>query len=188
MLKQMDISALRSELEQHHRASYGWALSCCRRDPVEAEEVLQIVYLKIFEGKAKFRGESSFRTWLFAVIRKTAANERRGAFLRRLKLTAQAEHPPPVRLDDPGMELEHSEMQLRFQRALRELPARQREALHLVFYESLTLREAAVVMGVTIGSARTHYERGKKRLRRYLEQTEFAYAVDWRRKQNSSVI
>ena len=36
----------------------------------EAEEVLQTVYLKIFEGNARFRGESSLKTWLFAVIRK----------------------------------------------------------------------------------------------------------------------
>src|SRR5260370_25275125 len=87
----MDISAIKHELERHHRASYGWALSCCGRDPAEAEEMLQTVYLKIFEGKAQFRGESSFRTWLFAVIRKTAANERRKNFLRKLRLAPNSE-------------------------------------------------------------------------------------------------
>ncbi len=64
----MDIAELKAELETLHSASFGWALSCCRRDRGEAEDVLQTVYLKILEGKARFRGEAAFKTWLFAVI------------------------------------------------------------------------------------------------------------------------
>ena len=82
----MDESSVRALLEQHHVAGYGWALSCCSRDPGLAEDVLQTVYLKILQGKARYNGRALFRTWLFSVIRKTAAEERRRSFLRRLKL------------------------------------------------------------------------------------------------------
>src|SRR5215813_12246584 len=80
----MDISALKAELEKLHPASFGWALSCCCRNAAEAEEVLQIVYLKILQGKAIYRGESKLQTWLFSVIRKTALSERRKQWLRTL--------------------------------------------------------------------------------------------------------
>src|SRR5256712_7626116 len=80
----MDIAELKNELEKLHSASFGWAMSCCRRDYAEAEEVLQTVYLKIFEGKARYRGEASLKTWLFAVIRKTAIGEYRKRLLRNL--------------------------------------------------------------------------------------------------------
>jgi RNA polymerase sigma-70 factor (ECF subfamily) len=44
---------------------------------------LQTVYLKILEGKARYRGEASLKTWLFAVIRKTAIGEYRKRLVRR---------------------------------------------------------------------------------------------------------
>ena len=71
----MEISELKTELERLHSSSFGWALSCCNRDRAEAEEVLQTVYLSVLEGKASYRGEASFKTWLFAVIRKRTVGE-----------------------------------------------------------------------------------------------------------------
>jgi RNA polymerase sigma-70 factor (ECF subfamily) len=158
----LDDAGMRQALEAHHAESYGWALSCCRRQPDQAENVLQLVYLKVLSGKAVFHGESSFRTWLFAVIRKTAAHEYRLDILRTLRLSRI---PRPLEAapvsGQRGFEVGLKE-------ALAKLPARQREVLQLVFYHELSIAEAAKVMGVGIGSARTHYERGKKQLREKL--------------------
>src|ERR1700732_103750 len=156
----MDIAELKAELETLHSASFGWALSCCRRDRAEAEEVLQTVYLKILEGKACFRGEASLKTWLFAVIRKTAIGEHRKNILRMVRWSDTSEQATSVSpLEQPGVALEKSETQAVFQNALKSLPRRQREVLHLVFYQDLSLSEAAVVMSISIGSARQHYDR-----------------------------
>lgn len=183
----MDLSELKAELERLHGSSFGWALSCCRRDRADAEEVLQTVYLKILEDKAHYRGESNLKTWLFAVIRKTAISERRKTLLRALKSKAGSTASIPFSVE-PATELEKSEGRERFQRALERLPARQREVLHLVFYEELSLREAADVMSVSIGSARQHYERGKKRLRESFDREVVDYGVSWRRKENPGAV
>ena len=181
----MEITELKAELERLHPASFGWALSCCRQNRSEAEEVLQMVYLKILQGKAVYRGESKLQTWLFAVIRKTAISEQRKQLLRSLNSIVS----PGTRADaEPESEFERSEMQRRFQEALAELPARQRETLHLVFYQDLSLSEAAEVMSVSVGSARRHYERGKKRLREALDREGVDYGVGWRRKENSGAV
>jgi hypothetical protein len=47
------------ELEALHPAGFGWALGCCRWDHQEAADVLQAVYVKVLEGKARFDGRSS---------------------------------------------------------------------------------------------------------------------------------
>lgn len=167
----MDDAELRQALEQHHRAAYGWALACCSRHPADAEVVLQTAYLKILEGKARYGGSSSFRTWLFAVVRNTASDHRRREWLNRLRLNRHAESAPPLvahRFED---EVYRSEVQSLFLRALQSLPRRQQETLQLVFYHDLSLAEAAEVMGISIGSARTHYERGKKQLRRLMAES-----------------
>jgi len=186
----MEIADLKAELERLHPASFGWALNCCRRDATEAEEILQTVYLKILEGKARYRGESSLKTWLFAVIRKTAASEYRRRLLRSLRLVADPNEVPDriAPHESPTATVERSEVQTHFQDAFKALPKRQREALHLVFYEDLSLREAADVMGVSLGSARQHYERGKKKLRESLERMEMGYGNSWQRQQNPSAI
>jgi RNA polymerase sigma-70 factor, ECF subfamily len=147
-----------AELERLHPASYAWSLSCCRRDRDEAEEVLQDVYLKILEGKARFDGRSSLKTWLFAVIRRTAASRARKKFVRDLLLAKWAREevrPLPV---------EYSETASILLSALTRLARRQREVLELVFYHDMTIEEAALLLNVSIGSARVHYQRGKKQL------------------------
>ncbi|MEK6302706.1 MAG: RNA polymerase sigma factor [Acidobacteriota bacterium] len=160
----MDGAELRSELEKHHRESYGWALSCCHRNPAEAENILQTAYLKVLDGKARFQGKSSFKTWLFSVIRLTAIDHRRRELLGRLRLVRHEE--TQVRVGSSFEDAVYrSELQTMFQQAIGALPRRQQEVLQLVFYHDLSLAEAAEIMGVGLGSARTHYDRGKKQLR-----------------------
>src|ERR1044071_2209519 len=81
----MDRAELERQLQAIHAASFAWALACCDRDRNDAEDVLQTVYVKVLDGKARFDGRAAFRTWLFAVIRTTAAAQRRTRWLRRLR-------------------------------------------------------------------------------------------------------
>jgi RNA polymerase sigma-70 factor (ECF subfamily) len=165
----MTAGDLERELEALHQASFGWALGCCRRDREEAADVLQTVYVKVLEGKAKFDGRSSLKTWLFATIRRTAAEGRRRRWVRALALgrwTARRPDPPPA--GDAEASMAEGETLRALRAALDSLPARQRDLLHLVFYEDLTIAEASAVLRISEGSARTHYARGKERLRQRL--------------------
>src|SRR6266851_1394140 len=84
--------SLEQELRSLHSASFAWAVACCgyRRD--EAEDVLQSVYLKMIEGRAHFHGKSSFKTWLFGVIRLTAKEKHRQTVRERLGLARFGVH------------------------------------------------------------------------------------------------
>lgn len=163
---------LRTQLECAHGESFGWALTCCRGDREAAEEILQSAYLSVLDGRARFDGRSSFRTWLFGVIRVTAAAQRRSAWLRTLFLERVTNHTAPgaAPAADAAAELESRNGRLRA--ALLGLARRQREVLQLVFYHDLTVEDAAGVMGVSVGSARTHYARAKQQLAKRLGRAE----------------
>ena len=155
-----------AELERHHADCFAWAMACCGRDRAEAEDVLQTSYLKVLDGRAVFASRSTLKTWLFGVIRRTAAEHRRWRALRRLRPASLADRADPS--PDPATAASRSDSTERLVAALATLTTRQRELLHLVFYQDLTIAEAAGVLGISIGTARTHYERGKQRLRQLL--------------------
>jgi RNA polymerase sigma-70 factor (ECF subfamily) len=161
---------LEVRLERLHEDSFGWALSCCGWNEADAEDVLQTTYLKVVSGRARYAGRSAFKTWLFGVIRLTAREHRRRArSLRERAERLHVEGEGGARVDDPAI---RAELRQTLLAALGTLPERQREVLHLVFYQDLTVREAADVMEVSLGTARVHYDRGKKQLRALLSAKE----------------
>ena len=123
---------------------------------------MQKAYVKVLEGKACFEGRSTFRTWFFGVIRRTAQEHRRWSRVRSLWAPLSGKEPSSGRSVDERIERhEHGALLCN---ALEALSERQREVLHLVFYEEMSIVEAATVLGVSIGTARQHYERGKANL------------------------
>lgn len=159
-------------------------MACCDRDADLASDVLQQAYFKVFSGKAKFDARSSLRTWLFGVIRLTALESRRYRVLRLFWGRATREGPargagephepdddPAAEAPSPSASLAERQRAEAIEAALAKLPPRQREVLHLTFYEGLTVREAAEIMGISLGSASVHYERGKSRMSELLRES-----------------
>jgi RNA polymerase sigma-70 factor (ECF subfamily) len=162
---------LPGELERLHPASFSWALTCCGREREEAEDVLQTSYMKLLDGRARFDGRSTLKSFLFGVILRTAAESRRRHRLERWRgaiLGLRAPDPTPPH--GPEELALRSEEVARLRGALPRLTRRQRQVLELVFGQEMTIAEAADVLGIGIGSARTHYDRGKKRLARELDR------------------
>lgn len=153
---------LRSELAARHVDAFGFALACCQWNRAQAEDVVQAAYLKVLDGRARFGARSSFRTWLFGVVRTTAAEHRRATWRRLSAWRRSARSEPQEPEPDDSTSLADA---ARLRRELSALPTRQREVLHLVFYGDLSISQAAEVMDVALGTARAHYERGKRRLR-----------------------
>src|SRR5438309_8816269 len=135
---------LEAELEREHPNGFAWALYCCQGDRTEAEDVLHLTYVKILEGRARFAGRSTFRTWFFGVIRRTAWEQRRAGVLRWLRLATwrvsggDQRDPAP----DPAGQVIEADTRRRLGEALGKLSRRQREMMPLVFYQDLSGPEA----------------------------------------------
>jgi RNA polymerase sigma-70 factor (ECF subfamily) len=164
---------IEGELGRLHAASFGWALWCCDHRREEAEEVLQTAYVKVMEGSARFDANSSLRTWFFGVIRRTAWEQRKRRWLHEQLLGRwYTSRPATAPTPDPEAMASGSESSRVLLQALSGLPRRQREVLHLVFYQDLTVEEASRVLKISVGTARTHFARGKEQLRQLLAVSE----------------
>jgi RNA polymerase sigma-70 factor (ECF subfamily) len=156
---------------EHHESLFRFALALGGRDQEEAMEVVQQTYVEVLEGRADPLGAERPKAFLLGVVRRVAASRRRrrsiwGRILRLEPILTQAKPP------DPESSAATSERRDLVRQALAALPPRQLQVAALVFAEDLTLEEAARVMGVSLGSARTHYHRAKQRLARLLDKDD----------------
>ncbi len=151
----------RSALEAIHSQVYGWALSRCDFDHATAEDLMQQAYVELLSGSALFDNKSTLKTFVFGVVQNLARSRYRrlSSRLRLVRKYPQETVTEVAELrDDDGV-----------WRAVRALPARQRDIIELVFCRDLTVEQAAAVMGVSVGTARVHYDRAKKALRQRLQ-------------------
>jgi RNA polymerase sigma factor (sigma-70 family) len=165
----------------HHAALFRWARALAFGDEEEAMEIVQQTYLQVMEGRADLVGADDPVAFLFGVARRVAASRRRrrsvwGRILRLEPGRASARGATA----DPESEASYQEQAGRVRQAVRGLQGRQREIVELVFVHDLTVEQAARVLGLSVGSARTYYHRAKQKLARLLEPREGA-GVDARR-------
>ncbi len=155
----MNRNQLETLLQQHHREAFLWARQCCGFESELAKDVIQQVFLKILEGKAKLREDRNPKTWLFSIIRFTALDE-----LRKMGKWESLEKETEVAWEEDETD------EVNYEGLVRRLPKMQQEVLLMVFYHDMTLEQSAEVLQLHIGTVRTHYDRGKKRLKELIEK------------------
>lgn len=154
----------RAALEAIHGQVYGWALSRCDFDHATAEDLMQQAYVELLSGNARFDNKSTLSTFVFSVVQNLARSRFRRVssrlrLVKKYHLESIVEHVETTELAvDDGI-----------WRAVRALPARQRDIIELVFCRELTIEQASAVMGITTGTGRVHYDRAKKALRERLQ-------------------
>jgi RNA polymerase sigma factor (sigma-70 family) len=142
-------------------------LSCCNFDQELARDVLQTVYLKIYDAKATYNKKSALKTWLFSVVKFTAVD-----FLRKNHLQMEQLNSTHYQIAEPQSTTQTDNQGL-FKNILQSLSGQQREVLTLAFYHGFTLEEIASLLELSIGTVRTHYERGKENFKKVLTKFNF---------------
>jgi RNA polymerase sigma-70 factor (ECF subfamily) len=151
-----------TDLVRRHASALSRFLSGAGAGPSDVEDLTQEAFFKAFRGLDGWRGESSFRSWLFSI----ASNLHRDAYRRgkgRVVLSIK-DHDVPVH-HDPGDELVADETAERIQEGVAGLPRLQREVFLLRVQQGMDYAEIAETLGTTVGAARVHYHHAVKRLK-----------------------
>ncbi|WP_082625049.1 RNA polymerase sigma factor [Paraburkholderia caribensis] len=140
-------------------------------DRMEAEDVAQEAFMRIWKQAPRWReGEARFDTWLHRVVLNLCYDR-----LRAHREQPADELPDPADpAATPDAQLEAQSREARVRAALAALPARQREALVLNYYQELSNIEAAALMGITVDALESLLARARRNLRAQLAGDDLA--------------
>jgi RNA polymerase sigma-70 factor (ECF subfamily) len=145
-------------VERFQRDVYGKAYSILKNH-LDADDVVQETFLRVFRALPGFRFESSFRTWLITITTRQALN-----FLSRKRsghesLDATEDGPEHLALRVEGNQLAallDQESRRLLREALPRLPQRQKQALMLKLKNDWKYEEIAREMDISVGSVKAH--------------------------------
>jgi RNA polymerase sigma-70 factor, ECF subfamily len=163
--KRGDQSAATTLVERHAPALARFAASCGAREDVE--ELVQDTFVRAFGSLDGFRGDSSFRTWLFTIERRLLLDRRRAE--RRKPRGEEIGEEDAATEYDALDEVIAGEAGARVRRAIDRLTPTQREVFVLRVSEGLSYREIADTVGTTEGAARVHYHNALRAIKESLD-------------------
>jgi len=135
----------------------------------EAEDIAQEVFIKLWEQPDDWQPKAKFSTWLFRVTTNRCLNRLRFLKLKSfISFNSEVEEYPSSDEKSPEAEYIFSENSFLFHQFFLKLPARQKAALHLRYWEDLSVKEVAGVLGITVKSVESLIYRGKKMLENLL--------------------
>lgn len=124
----------------------------------EADDIAQETFLAMWTQAKSYRGQSSVRSWLFAIAWRKAKGAQRQRFRRQARDLAWASEAEGAQPEAAADEL------LAVRQALAALPLEQRAALMLCLGCDVTHAEAAEALGLPLGTVKSHIARGRTRL------------------------
>jgi RNA polymerase sigma-70 factor, ECF subfamily len=165
--------ALAVLFDRYHRLVLSIALKIVR-DPGEAEDVMQSVFLEIYRSMAQFDpAKGTTKVWILQYAYHRAINRRQHLNVRKFYDNAsmdEVETRLPVTATTLGGFTAH-ELKHLLRQGLATLSGAQKQVVELVSYDGLSMQEIANKTGDTLVNVRHHYYRGLQKLRSFIGHT-----------------
>lgn len=155
-----DQAAFQLLWERHANAVHGYLRAVCDDERL-AEELLQDTFTAAWRAAGSFSQRSSVRTWLFAIARRRARDQRRGRQIEPEDASELDDLQSAASTEDAALaRVELTELVA----MIRTLRPTHREVLSLAFSHQLTHSEIAAVLGVPIGTVKSRIDAARRAL------------------------
>ncbi len=143
-------------------------------DEDEADDVAQEAFVRAYRALGRFRGDSKFSSWVYriAVNRGLTHLKRRKRRAVTIDFVAEPHIEAPAAMADKSTDPEQfvldQEFRLRVREAVNALPPRYRAVVTLFYLEERSYKEVAEVLGIPMGTLKTHLHRARALLKNIL--------------------
>ena len=168
-------AAFRTLVERYQARIYRMVFALLR-NPEEAEDVAQEVFVEVYQTIGRFRGEASLSTWLYRLATSRALKNRRRArakkrfafFTSLLGFDNTVLHEPPDHAHPQAL-LEGQQQLQQLVAHLARLPDQQQVAFTLRHEQELSYEQIAAVLGTTVAAVESLLFRARQTLRKHLQ-------------------
>jgi RNA polymerase sigma-70 factor (ECF subfamily) len=160
-----DARAFRRLVERHA----GWAVGFVERmvgARADAEDLVQTAFLRVWQGAAKWEPAARFRTWFYRVLHNLCMDH----FRAHAVASEEVDEELPDGRPDGEQTFATAQRADRVRAAIAALPARQRAAIVLCYYQELSQADAAATLGVSEGALESLLSRGRAALRKSMQR------------------
>ena len=158
-----DATAGKALFDTHFEAVLRFFRNKCGGDDGELEDLVQATFAQCLASHASFRGEASFRTYLFTIARHELYAHWRRRQRARGEIDVASTSVEDLRTSPRSKLAAHQDRQI-LARALREIPLELQVALELHYWEDLSGPELAIILDIPEGTVRSRLRRGRELL------------------------
>lgn len=185
--RQDDRRAIEQLIGRYQQKVYRIAYQMCYADEEEAKDRVQEAFFRAFRNIKKFKGKSSFYTWLYRIVVNTCIDAQRrrnrwhqtflpwrfGKTENEESNTTSEDYPDREENSNPLSRLTRQQLESDVKKALKSLSEKQRAVFQLKVFQEMSIPEIAEIMGLAEGTVKTHLFRAtqfvRSQLRKWVE-------------------
>ena len=156
------------ELISEYKERLYWHIRNIVKSHDDTDDILQNTFLKIFRNIDQFKGESKLYSWMYRI----ATNESL-TFLnkksRRLQITSEDLQNQIIDNLESDVYFEGDEIQLKLQKAVASLPAKQQQVFNMKYFQELKYKEMSEILDTSEGALKASYHIASKKIEEYLK-------------------
>lgn len=159
-------------LYREHRGFVWRALRHLGVPPADLDDALQEVFIVVHRRRLEFEGNSSIKTWLYAISKMVYLSQRKRMAVRRETLVAEI--PDGAGTDDPASNVERQRQFDAVRAVVERLPEDEREVFVLFEVQGMSMHEVADMLGCPLKTAYGRLYRARERFREEFRQSKEA--------------
>ena len=138
-------------------------------DHDDANDLTQETFIKAWHGLGSFRSDSRVYTWLYRIATNECLNFLSKKKRRFFLPIGDVEAELSSKLDSSPL-VDGDAIQLKLQKALLKLPAKQRLVFNMKYYDELTYEEMSQILGTSVGALKASYHLAVKKIEQFVNQ------------------
>ncbi len=138
------------------------------KDSHLAEDIFQDVFIKVNKNLSTFQGNSSIKTWIIRITINTCKDYLKSAWNQKVVPMTEYEENT-IHTDEDYTAVEQQDQNQMIRETVLKLPDKYKDIILCVYFQDMTINEAANILKIAEGTAKSRLSRAKEKLKNCLE-------------------